>query len=229
MARAVLDGLDVPADAVVLADPGHYVTIAAALFAAEASVWSAWCQRTGLAYIKVREQFGRTIGSFQAIKHKCAPAVRPQPSSSQRPPGTPRRPTADDPEQFAAAAAAAVQRAARRGRSGLDTVTLLGGIGYTWEHDIHLYWRRAMTLLSLLGPAAAWEHRLGRAGPAPPTPHTTWSWTTSRRSASLGRRDLREAAAMAPDTAAAAPADRGLVAPHYPRPYGLRPRPRPRS
>ena len=42
----------------------------------------------------------------------------------------------------------------------LDTVTLLGGIGYTWEHDAHLYWRRAMSLAALLGPHGAWQRRL---------------------------------------------------------------------
>lgn len=42
----------------------------------------------------------------------------------------------------------------------LDTITVLGGIGYTWEHDVHLYWRRAMSLAALLGPAGAWRKRL---------------------------------------------------------------------
>ena len=54
------------------ADPAALRAVVAALLAAEASGLARWCQRTGLEYVKVREQFGRTIGEFQAIKHKCA-------------------------------------------------------------------------------------------------------------------------------------------------------------
>ena len=60
---------------------------------------------------------------------------------------------AQDRRQFAlAAAAAAVLAPPTAVDIGLETVTLFGGIGYTWEHDVHLYWRRAMSLGALLGP-----------------------------------------------------------------------------
>ena len=66
-----------------------------------------------------------------------------------------------DSGQFAtAAAAAAVVAAPAAVDIGLDTVTLLGGIGYTWEHDTHLYWRRAMSLAAVLGPRGAWQRRV---------------------------------------------------------------------
>ena len=54
----------------------------------------------------------------------------------------------------------------------LETVTLLGGIGYTWEHDVHLYWRRAMALQSLQGPQAERELELGRLAQAAERKHT---------------------------------------------------------
>src|SRR5262249_56232011 len=78
-----------------------------------------------------------------------------------------------DGDQFAlAAAAAAVLCLPGAVDLALETVTLLGGIGYTWEHDAHLYWRRAMSLASLLGPRRRWERRLGALAPAvtPPSP-----------------------------------------------------------
>ncbi len=67
-----------------------------------------------------------------------------------------------DADQFAlAAAAAAVTCLSGAVDIGLETVTLFGGIGYTWEHDTHLYWRRAMSLANLLGPRGSWELELG--------------------------------------------------------------------
>jgi alkylation response protein AidB-like acyl-CoA dehydrogenase len=104
---------------------------------------------------------------------------------------------------------------------GLDTVTLFGGIGYTWEHDVHLYWRRAISLAALLGPASAWEERLGELGTA----------TTRVRDLQLDTEPagLRAGVAGQLATVKAAPegerrrmlAEAGLVSPHYPRPYGL--------
>ena len=101
------------------------------------------------------------IGSFQAVKHKCARlfartelahgrrlgrrrrhASKARGSSRWRPP---RPPSCGPPSAVDIA---------------LDTITLLGGIGYTWEHDVHLYWRRAMSLAALLGPRGAWQQRL---------------------------------------------------------------------
>ncbi|MCW2931987.1 MAG: acyl-CoA dehydrogenase protein, partial [Actinomycetia bacterium] len=104
----------------------------------------------------------------------------------------------------------------------LDTVTLLGGIGYTWEHDAHLYWRRAMSLAAILGPKGTWQRRL-----------TDLSRVTERRhdlrleDEPAGVRDW-VAAALAEAASVEDPAGRrrflaarGLAAPHYPRPYGI--------
>lgn len=48
----------------------------------------------------------------------------------------------------------------------LDALTMLGAIGFTWEHDVHLYWRRAISLAGSIGPANRWARRLG-SSPAP--------------------------------------------------------------
>jgi len=155
IARVRLTSVPVSADQLLSAGSERVRDLAAALVAAEAAGVARWCQQSGLAYVKVREQFGRAIGSFQAIKHKCArlftgteliTAVAWDAAVAH----------AQDPQQFAlAAAAAAVVAAPSAVDIGLETVTLLGGIGYTWEHDTHLYWRRAMSLASLLGPRGA--------------------------------------------------------------------------
>src|SRR6185312_4892626 len=131
-------------------------------FAAEAAGIAAWCQETGLAYVKVREQFGKPVGSFQAIKHKCARLfIETELMGASVWDGAS---AADEgPEQFALAAACAAQLCLQGAVDlALETITLLGGIGYTWEHDTHLYWRRAITLASLLGPRASRSIALGR-------------------------------------------------------------------
>ncbi|HEY6786789.1 MAG TPA: acyl-CoA dehydrogenase [Trebonia sp.] len=228
IATVRLDGLLIPDAQLLTASTDQVRDVAATLFAAESAGVARWCQQTGLAYAKVREQFGATIGSFQAIKHKCArlfartelltaaawdaATAHQQFTASQQ-----------DEGQFALAAAAAAVLAPQAAIDiALDTVTLLGGIGYTWEHDVHLYWRRAMSLAAILGPKGTWQRRL-----------TELSRVTDRRH-DLRLEDepagVREwaAAELAQAASIADPAGRrrflaarGLAAPHYPRPYGI--------
>jgi len=69
----------------------------------------------------------------------------------------------DDEQALLATAGAAIICLPAAAELGLETVTLFGGIGYTWEHDTHLYWRRAMVLNSLIGPVDGWQQQLGAA------------------------------------------------------------------
>jgi alkylation response protein AidB-like acyl-CoA dehydrogenase len=215
-----LDSVPVSDDQVLDGGEDAVRSIAALLFAAEAAGLARWCQETGLAYAKVREQFGQTIGSFQAIKHKCA-RLLVELELMTASAWDAAVAAGQDGDQFAlAAAAAAVLCLPGAVDLALETVTLLGGIGYTWEHDAHLYWRRAMSLASLLGPRRRWERRLGELAQA----------FTRRSEVHLDAEPagLREevaallAQARALDRAGrqAFLADAGLVSPHYPRPYG---------
>jgi len=196
-------------------------SLMAVLFAAEAVGAARWCQETGLAYVKVREQFGRPVGSFQAVKHKCA-RIFGQLEVLTAAAWDGASGAAQDRDQAAySAAAAAVTCLPGAVDIALDTVTLLGGIGYTWEHDTHLYWRRAISLAALLGPEAAWRERLGRLA----------ATVTRTRLLELGNepdgfRDqvaarIAEAREAPPAARQRLLADAGLVSPHYPAPYGL--------
>jgi alkylation response protein AidB-like acyl-CoA dehydrogenase len=221
LGTVTLDGHLVPAAAVLTASTEELRDLMAVLFAAEAAGTARWCQEAGLAYVKVREQFGVSVGSFQAVKHKCA-RVYGQLEVLTAAAWDAAAAAGQDREQaaFTAAAAAAICLPGAVDIA-LDTVTLHGGIGYTWEHDTHLYWRRAMSLASLLGPEAAWEERLGDLA------------RTVTRTRLLQLDDepggLRDQVASDIAAARRAPeADRqrllagaGLVSPHYPRPYGL--------
>src|SRR4051794_1994031 len=151
--------------------------LARALAAAEAAGIANACLDMAVAYVKQREQFGRAVGTFQAVKHHCANllldaelATAAAWDAQRAAPGTPAA-------ELAAAVAAA--RAVPAGVRAAETaIQLHGGIGFTWEHDCHLYLRRAVTLAAFVdraGDAAADAARLVQAGVArspdlPPAP-----------------------------------------------------------
>jgi alkylation response protein AidB-like acyl-CoA dehydrogenase len=231
LGTVTLDGHPVAARQALTATTGELRDLLAVLFAAEAAGTARWCQEAGLAYVKVREQFGVPVGSFQAVKHKCArlfgqvevltaAAWDAASAASQATAAQAASSQSGAQASYAAAAAAAICLPGAVDIA-LDTVTLHGGIGYTWEHDTHLYWRRALSLASLLGPEAVWEELLGALA------------ATVTRTRLLELDDepdgLREQVAQSIAAALRAPessrqkvlADAGLVSPHYPRPYGL--------
>jgi 3-oxochol-4-en-24-oyl-CoA dehydrogenase len=122
--RLTLSGLPIPAGQLLDLDSARLRATAAALFSAEAAGVARWCQTNGLAYTKVREQFGRTIASFQAIKHKCARLfVRSEMIAAAA--WDAAEAFSQDADQFAlAAACAAVTCLPAAVDIGLETVTL---------------------------------------------------------------------------------------------------------
>jgi alkylation response protein AidB-like acyl-CoA dehydrogenase len=138
---------------------GRIRDAAAMLAAVEAAVVADWCVATASGYAAVRHQFGRPIGSFQAVKHLCAGML----CRAERAIAVARdAAVAYDraPEEFPLAAAAAAAIALDAGvDNAKDCIQVLGGIGFTWEHDVHLYLRRAVALRQLLGPGGYWRGR----------------------------------------------------------------------
>jgi len=130
--------------------------VAAVVLAAEGLGAADRAVQLGVAYAKERQAFGRAIGSYQAVKHMLVDAWV----------GVDQLRSlvwwaawaADNaPEEFPLAASAAKAYAARVFEQAAETVIQVhGGIGYTWEHDAHLYWRRAKVDRLLLGDEA--EH-----------------------------------------------------------------------
>jgi 3-oxochol-4-en-24-oyl-CoA dehydrogenase len=160
--------------------------LAATLFAAEAAGVAAWCSGTAAGYAGIRRQFGQPIGSFQAVKHLCAtmacraeraaalawdaaraadeaPGQTPQARTPQAQTPQARTPQAEHSFAAAAAAALALDDAVDNAK---DCIQVLGGIGFTWEHDAHLYLRRALALRQLLGGTPAWRTRLAKLAAA---------------------------------------------------------------
>lgn len=202
----------VPGEALTpAADPS---TLTDVLVAAECAGVVGWCLRTATAYAATREQFGRPIGSFQAVKLLCTDLLCANESTvalAWDAAGCAERLPA------AAARAAGIEHAVAAAK---QCVQVLGGIGFTWEHDAHLYLRRALALRALFGSGA--DERVARLA----LDGHRGSSTLTGEVAQGARDELDSAVAAVSELDDPADrrhelADRGLLAPHYPRPYGL--------
>ena len=190
------------------------------LCAAEAAGGLAACTEMATTYAAAREQFGRPIGSFQAVKHHCAnmlvdtelataatwEAIRANPGTS---------------EAELAAAMAAGQALDSYVSAALLNIQIHGGIGYTWEHDAHLFLRRALVLSSFVGTLEELREQTAR-----------WQLVGVRRDPSLDlpaeadefavqvRQFRAELAAAKPEHRQKLYARSGYLVPHWPQPYG---------
>lgn len=203
------------------ASPQRVSDLIATVLAAEAAGLARWLLDTANEYAKVREQFGKPIGSFQAVKHMCAEMLLRSQQAAVAAADAASAAAGDDAAQLSIAAAVAasigIDAAKKNAR---DCIQVLGGIGITWEHDAHLYMRRAYAVAQFLGGQSRWLRRtveLTRAG--------------VRRQLHV---DVADADAIRPEIAAAAAkiaelpederqralAESGLLAPHWPKPYG---------
>ena len=125
--------------------------LARTLGAAEAVGVMAACTDAAVAYAKERVQFGRTIGTFQAVKHHCADLLVAAELATAAV-WEAARAAADSLDEFDLTAAMAAQLAfAPAVHSAQMNIQVHGGIGFTWEHDAHLFLRRALVLNALVG------------------------------------------------------------------------------
>src|SRR5512139_1039493 len=155
--RVVIEGVVVPQERVLAGLDHQPHDLATVVLGAEACGVAGWAVDTAVSYAKMRNQFGRPIGQFQGVKHKCswmliglekARATVWDAARAQADPQT-------APEQRAYATAVAALTATSVAVScAEDNIQVHGGIGYTWEHDAHLYYRRALSLRALAGRAA---------------------------------------------------------------------------
>lgn len=113
-----------------------------------------------LDYLKTRQQFGKPIGSFQALKHRCADHKIALVASGALVAEAVAKAAAGDPEAGRYALSAKALAADVYARVAQDAVQLHGGIGYTWEHPCHLYLKRAKLDEQLFGGPAAYLDRV---------------------------------------------------------------------
>ena len=105
-------------------------------------------------YAKARMQFGRPIGSFQAIKHKCADILMLVESARSASYYAAVAAAEDDPELGVAASLAKAYCSDAYFRCAAEAIQIHGGVGFTWEYDVHLHFKRAKSSETLLGDAA---------------------------------------------------------------------------
>jgi 3-oxochol-4-en-24-oyl-CoA dehydrogenase len=226
------EDVHVPADRVLTSLTTEQVTnLAAVLLSAEAVGIADWAVHTAADYAKIRHQFGRPIGQFQAVKHRCArmlAAVEQAAAAvwdAARALGPAASHEGQGSQDFAAGAAAALATDAAVSCAH-ECIQVLGGIGYTWEHDAHLYYRRAMTLRALLNAAvsetpAGWHERMARLaleGADRPVRLELPGGDDDLRAGI--RTELAEIARLQGAERNAALGAGGWVMPHMPKPWG---------
>jgi alkylation response protein AidB-like acyl-CoA dehydrogenase len=207
---------------------GRVRRVLVALAAAEAAGIAQWCLDTAVAYAKVREQFGAKIGSFQAVKHLCAGMLETSESVAAVAwdvGAAARRDLPEDEAEYAADVAAIV---ALDGAVSVaqDCIQVLGGIGFTFEHDAHFYLRRAValraTVAALSGGADNAAVRLARRAAAGQRRQAEIDFggadTEFREKA---RPEIEAIAQLSGDEQRAELSQSGYFMPHWSPPYGL--------
>jgi alkylation response protein AidB-like acyl-CoA dehydrogenase len=205
----------------------------ATLVAAECAGLASWCLATAAEYAKVREQFGRPIGQFQGVKHRCADmlisveqarcaawdaalALDTALGAAGNGEGT-----AADREQASLAASIAGALGPSAGlRCAKDCIQVLGGVGFTWEHDAHLYLKRATALHQLLD-TSRWRARAATAALAGTRRHLRLELPEGAEALRDEVRAFAEAVAgLDRDERRRRLAESGYLVPHWPQPWG---------
>ena len=217
LARVTLDAAPVSRLAV---SRRRFEDLMATVLAAEAAGVARWTLDTAVDYAKVREQFGKPIGSFQAVKHMCAEMLLRSQQIAVAAGDAAVAAAGDDGDQLsiaaAIAAAAAIEAVTANAK---DCIQVLGGIGITWEHDAHLYLRRAYGIAQALGQSN-WLRRVAALtlGGVRRTLHIDLDSVDHLRPEITAA--VTSVAALPADRRQVALAESGLLAPHWPKPYG---------
>ena len=215
--RVVLDG----AAAELIRGGGRVlVDNARLILAAEATGVARQCTDEAAEYAKLRVQFGRPIGTYQAVKHHCANmAVASELATSAAWDAARASTSSPDQLRFAAAIAATLAVEAADLAANLN-IQVHGGIGFTWEHDAHLFLRRAAGIAAVLGSEAAAIEvadlaeagtRRSRAVELPASAEVLRDEVRAFAASLEGKADSARLEALL---------DSGYAMPHWPKPWG---------
>src|SRR6202034_3389647 len=150
--RVWLDGAPVE---VLVGGRRALVDLARLIVAAEATGVAVECTAQAAAYAKARVQFGRPIATFQAVKHHCANMLVESELATAAVWDAARAAADGGGQQSLTAAMAAVLALEAADQNAQLNIQVHGGIGFTWEHDAHLYLRRAAAIEAVVDAEAA--------------------------------------------------------------------------
>lgn len=214
-----LRGVSVAEDRVLRGAARKARTVFRILASAEAVGVSWAALDMAVEYAKVREQFGRTIGTFQAVKHHAANMLV---NAEETTAATWDAARADDLDSAWFPAAVAASHAIRTQIFNAQyNIQLHGGIAYTWEHDAHLYLRRARTLAALMeegGDPLLDVVEGQRSGQAHGASFTLPAEAEAHRS--QAREAVAHLQSLAEDERRDYLVDSGYLVPHWPKPWG---------
>jgi 3-oxochol-4-en-24-oyl-CoA dehydrogenase len=218
--RVRLHNVSISADDVLPGARESVLARARTLLAAEAVGGASECVDAAVDYAKVRQQFGRTIATFQAVKHHCANMLVAAESAIAAVWDASRAASEDEAQFRLIAAVAAALAFPAYARNAELNIQVHGGIGFTWEHDAHLHLRRALVIAALFGGDA----------PARDVFERTAAGATRENSLDLPPEAEELRTRIHADTAEIAALDKeaqrdklietGYVMPHWPQPWG---------
>ncbi|MEH3140824.1 MAG: acyl-CoA dehydrogenase [Mycobacterium kyogaense] len=234
-----LEGYSCPASSRLIGiDDIRAQCLTLALTAAATSGLIRWCVATVTEHLRTREQFGKPIGAFQALQHQAAMLLVHSELATAAAWDAARSASESPAQNRIAGGTAALMSIGPAPGLVLDALTMFGAIGYTWEHDLHLYWRKATSLAATIGPISRHAHQLGDLTRTESrdvfvtlgdlseldADFRTFVATVLDDAAALrndqpGRQGDYPNLATGPQRALLA--DAGLIAAHWPRPWGV--------
>jgi len=219
--RVRLQNVSVSADDIVPGARESTLARARTLLAAEAVGGASDCVDAAVAYAKVREQFGRTIATFQAVKHHCANMLVAAESATAAVWDASRAASEDEQQFRLIAAAAAALAFPAYARNAELNIQVHGGIGFTWEHDAHLHLRRALVIAALLGGDAPARDVFDRTASGAVRENSLDLPAEAEELRTRIRADAAEIATLDKRAQRDKLIETGYVMPHWPKPWGL--------
>jgi 3-oxochol-4-en-24-oyl-CoA dehydrogenase len=218
--RVRLDNVSVGSDDIVVGARQSALARARTLLAAEAVGGATDCVEAAVDYAKVRQQFGRTIATFQAVKHHCANMLVASESATAAV-WDASRAASEDEEQFRLSAAVAAAHAfPAYARNAELNIQVHGGIGFTWEHDAHLHLRRALVTSSLFGGDAPVADVFDRTASGGIRENSLDLPPEAEELRTRIHADAAEIAALDKQAQRDKLIETGYVMPHWPKPWG---------
>ena len=218
--RVRLQNVSVTADDILPGARESALARARTLLAAEAVGGAADCVESAVDYAKVRQQFGRTIATFQAVKHHCANMLVASESAIAAVWDASRAASEDEDQFRLVAAVAAALAFPAYARNAELNIQVHGGIGFTWEHDAHLHLRRSLVTTALFGGDAPPRDVFDRTAAGAVRENSLDLPPEAEELRTRIHADAAELAALDKQEQRDKLIETGYVMPHWPKPFG---------